>query len=596
MKITSVLYSPKFLKTLFGIGLFIVLCLGGYGYKHITELNDSINQVQRTYDTNLELEQILSYMKDAETGQRGFLIAKDSVFLKPYFSSRQNINNSFAKLKELKFNSPKSTEDLKELNKLINQQLNIFTKIFKLSEKYDIDHTILDKPFFSSRDNMDLIRIKISEMIYQENKLLVNYKKNTSKNLENTPLVIYSILILTLLLVLFTYIQINKDFKDLKDKNEKLEVFKESTKQSEIVSKHGSWTWDIDRDIFEYSDNLYRLLGEQPQSFEAKFENFVKYVHPEDVIKLHEQVEKMKEEKNLPFIYYRIIQKNGNIRHFKAYAKIVVNLDSNHKKLLGTTTDITEEIESFKLLEDRNLELERNNKELSSFNYVASHDLQEPLRKIQTFVSRLEDTEKDNLSSRGDLYLDRIKNAATRMRSLIDDLLQYSRTNKAEKVLEKVDVNILLENAKQDLAEVILEKNAVITSDTFPVMKVIPFQVQQLFFNLIGNSIKYSSPDKSPVIKLSYDKIAADDAPEIKRPKYSTYHKIEINDNGIGFDPEYSEKIFELFSRLHNKDDFSGTGIGLSICKKIVENHEGFIFANSVKNVGSTFTFYLPLK
>lgn len=423
----------------------------------------------------------------------------------------------------------------------------------------------------------------------QQRKVLSN------ESLTNTPLFIYSVLIIALLLLLLTYSRISKNLKILKFKNEQLEIFKESTNQSEIVSKHGNWTWLIDEGKFEYSDNLYRLLGEQPQSFEATLENYIAFVHPEDVGKLKKQVQKMMEKENLPFIYYRIVQKNGNIRHFKAYGKILIN-DDGKKRLLGTTADITEEIENYKLLEERNLELERNNKELSSFNHVASHDLQEPLRKIQTFISRLEDKEAINLSERGNLYLERIKISSTRMRLLIDDLLQFSRTNKSEEVLEVTNMNILLENAKQELAEIISEKGAKITSDTIPVMTVIPFQIQQLFINLIGNSLKYSRTDTVLKIDISYSKVNADDITKLKKPKYNYYHRITFSDNGIGFNQEYAENIFILFSRLHNKNEYSGTGIGLSICKKIVENHQGYIYAEGKLNIGAIFEVFIPLK
>ena len=264
--------------------------------------------------------------------------------------------------------------------------------------------------------------------------------------------------------------------------------------------------------------------------------------------------------------------------------------------MLGTTADITDEIENYRLLEERNLELERNNKELSSFNHVASHDLQEPLRKIQTFISRLEDKEADNLSEKGHLYLERIKTSSTRMRLLIDDLLQFSRTNKSEEVIEVTNMNILLENAKQELAEIIAEKNANVTSDAIPVMSVIPFQIQQLFINLIGNSLKYSREKTIPTVNISYSNVKAEDISKLIKPKYNYYHKITFTDNGIGFDQEYSEKIFILFNRLHNKNEYSGTGIGLSICKKIVENHQGYIYAEGQLNKGAIFEVYLPLK
>jgi hypothetical protein len=246
------------------------------------------------------------------------------------------------------------------------------------------------------------------------------------------------------------------------------------------------------------------------------------------------------------------------------------------------------------LLEEKNLELERNNKELASFNYVASHDLQEPLRKIQTFISRLEEKESEKFSDNGKLYFERIKSASSRMRDLIDDLLQFSRTNKSEEVMEVSNMNVLLETAKHDLGEIIYDKKATITSDGLPPMRVIPFQIKQLFQNLISNSLKYSLDAVPPKIHIAYSKTSTSKIPQIKASNYKIYHTISVSDNGIGFDQDYSDKIFVLFNRLHGKNEYSGTGIGLSICKKIVENHNGYIFADGQKDKGAIFTIYLP--
>src|SRR5690606_36994829 len=276
-------------------------------------------------------------------------------------------------------------------------------------------------------------------------------------------------------------------------------------------------------------------------------ENFLHFIHPDDQDKLKADISGLFENNYLPFIYFRIIDKNGILKHFKAFGKEYKNAEGK-KKVLGTISDITQEVEHFKILEERNLELERNNRELSAFNYVASHDLQEPLRKIQTFLSRLEDKESNNLSEVGILYMTRIKNAASRMRMLIDDLLQFSRTNKADKAYELANMNELLENAKQDLAELIAEENAIITSDTLPSIKIIPFQIQQLFSNLINNSIKYKAKNRTPKINITYSKVRSSEEPLLSNAKKPFYHKISVEDNGIGFSNEYAENIFILFN------------------------------------------------
>ena len=354
-------------------------------------------------------------------------------------------------------------------------------------------------------------------MIDFENKQLKERHTDYESNLKITPVFLYLVLLLSLLLMFAAYTKIISDLKKLKVSNEQLEIFKESTNQSQIIGQHGNWIWDVDEDTFTYSDNLYRLLGEKPQSFKPTLENYFSYVHPEDLDKLKNEMDKMMKDNDLPFIFYRIVQKNGTIKHFKAYGKLYTNSEGK-KQLLGTTTDITDEIEHYRVLEEHNLQLERNNKELSAFNYVASHDLQEPLRKIQTFLSRLEEKEASKLSESGLLYMDRIKNASTRMRLLIDDLLQFSRTNKEDKIFEVSDINLLLEGAKQDLAEVISEENAIIKADVFPPIKVIPFQIQQLFSNLISNSLKYKAKERNPEINITYNTVKASEETQIIKP------------------------------------------------------------------------------
>ncbi|QXP60798.1 sensor histidine kinase [Olleya sp. HaHaR_3_96] len=584
----------SFLRTMLYISAFVILVVGALTYRSITEVTKSSEMITHTYKVNVELEQILSNLKDAETGQRGYIITNDSIFLEPYIVGRNKINNSFAELKALTTDNSELKDNLIDLNVLINKRLLAFQTSYRSLPKNDIDDPNFISNFRHGKVLMDSIRDKIKGVITLQNNLLNKRNDAYKSDLMATPLLLFSLLLCSLILMYAAYNNIYKNIKRLKATNEELEIFKESTNQSEIVSKHGSWTYNVQTDTFTYSDNLYRLLGEQPQSFESTIDNFMKYVHPEDVDQLKQQVEQMRENVELPYIYYRVIHKNGNIKHLKAYGKSLVNED-DETVLLGTTADITDEITSFRVLEERNAELERNNKELSSFNYVASHDLQEPLRKIQTFLSRLEDEEAEKLSEKGLKYINRIQNAATRMRSLIDDLLQFSRSNKADKVFEDSNVNLLLEAAKQDLAEVISTEHAEITSDAFPTMTVIPFQIQQLFVNLLGNSIKYKIERQTPKITITHQIVEAEKEDHIIKPKKPFYHKIVFTDNGIGFDNQYAEQIFTLFSRLHNKDEYSGTGIGLSICKKIVENHKGYITASGQPGKGAIFTVYLPI-
>lgn len=586
--------KPWFVKAIFYLGTIVILFVGTIAYINNQELRDSSKLVTDTYEVNVEIEQILSYLKDAETGQRGYLLAKDSSFLEPYISSREKINNSFAQLKELTKYNPRQQENLRQLNELITVKMKELQRDIKYVSDNDATTNILQRFLVEEKILMDKIRSKITDMTNLENKLLEKRLELYNANLKLTPKFLFLVLLLTLMLMMLAYYKFMDNLRSIKRYNQQLELFRESSNQAEIISQHGTWVWNIEDDTFEYSDNLYRLLGEKPKSFKPATDNFMKFVHPQDVKHLSEQVDKMMRNEDLPYVTFRVKHKDGKIRHLKAYGKTFVSSEGN-RRLIGTTADVTHEVESLRILEQRNQELERNNKELSAFNHVASHDLQEPLRKIQTFVSRIEDNEADKFSESGLLYMQRVKEAASRMRLLIDDLLQYSRTNKKEKVFETADLNILLEQAQEDLVEKIEREKAVIKSEVLPSIKVIPFQIQQLFTNLIGNALKYRAEDRSPEILISCTLVNSKQEKRLKKvsqPK--SFYKLEFKDNGIGFDNAYAEKIFVLFSRLHGKNEYSGTGIGLSICKKIVENHGGVILAEGFPGAGAIFTVFLP--
>lgn len=216
------------------------------------------------------------------------------------------------------------------------------------------------------------------------------------------------------------------------------------------------------------------------------------------------------------------------------------------------------------------------------------------MRKIQTFISRVSDADRAVISDSAREYITKIETSAKRMRVLIDDLLLFSRTNTTKKEFIKSDLNDLFENAITELAEVIEEQKARIVASKLPKLPVIPYQIEQLFINLIGNSLKYKQPGLDPEISIKSEKVLADDNPELLDKSVKKYHKITFKDNGMGFDRQFRETIFVLFQRLHSKTDYPGTGIGLSICKKIVENHKGYITADSAINKGTIFTVYLP--
>jgi light-regulated signal transduction histidine kinase (bacteriophytochrome) len=244
----------------------------------------------------------------------------------------------------------------------------------------------------------------------------------------------------------------------------------------------------------------------------------------------------------------------------------------------------------------RTLELDIVNKELEQFAYAASHDLQEPLRKIMMFAEKLE----YNLMHKTEdalPYLKKITASSQKMKTLIIDLLNFSRLSHIDQEFRPTDLNSVIDTLKEDLELTILQKEARIECDPLPVIEAIPLQMNQLFYNLISNALKFTQAGRQPNIKIQCQQLGENEInhfPELNRP--ATWYRIDVIDNGVGFEQKYADYIFSLFKRLHSNDSYMGTGIGLSLCKKIVVAHKGKIFATAEKDRGAVFTLILPEK
>ncbi len=244
--------------------------------------------------------------------------------------------------------------------------------------------------------------------------------------------------------------------------------------------------------------------------------------------------------------------------------------------------------------EKQSAELVIANTELQAFNYISSHDLQEPLRKIQTFIEMT--VEEEDLSENVKNNLQRIQLAAKRMQQLIEDLLEFSRVKTTERKFLMTDLKTIINEIKEDLKDILKAKDALIDDSELCSVNVIAFQFRQLLYNLISNALKFSKADVPPLIQI---KSSIEKGSKLNNEKLSSkidYYHIIVKDNGIGFDQKYSERIFDMFKKLHSKDVYIGTGIGLAIVKKIVENHNGIITATGELNKGVTFDIYIPVK
>ncbi len=327
-------------------------------------------------------------------------------------------------------------------------------------------------------------------------------------------------------------------------------------------------------------------------------------VHPDD-LKVGEKAHKAAIETGILNYETRILRKDKSISWVRSKGVVIYDEKGKADKLLGVIQDITEQkqfaealekkvLERTKELAEANLQLQQSNIELNQFAYIASHDLQEPLRKVRTFTDLMQSS-LGEIPDKAKNYINRIQSSTERMQALINDVLKFSLLSKEREKFQKVDLDTLLLSVLGDYELLIEQKGAKITAGALPVIEAISVQMNQLFTNLISNALKFSSKERQLEIAIQSKQLSQQEVQQHKELNDDKVHySIEFKDNGIGFSQENAKQIFIIFQRLHGKTDYSGTGIGLAMCKKIATNHHGVIYANSNPDAGSSFTIILP--
>ncbi len=349
------------------------------------------------------------------------------------------------------------------------------------------------------------------------------------------------------------------------------------------ATSDGLWDWDAKTDEVYYSPAYYRILGYEPGGFPGTLDAWKERVHPEDLARTVQVNMDCVEGRTENFsVEYRMKARTAEWRWILRRGQCISRDDAGRAtRLIGTHVDVTARKEAEEALHKTAEELARSNRELEQFAYVASHDLQEPLRMVSGFLNLLRERYEDRLDEKARQYIGFAVEGSGRMSSLIKDLLAYSRVTVSKRELSEVDLSAVLSEAKANLLTAIGESGAEISADPLPTLTADARQMAQLFQNLIGNALKFRVEGRRPEIQITARREGGD-------------WVFGVKDNGIGIAADQHDKIFVIFQRLHGREKYPGTGIGLAICKKIVEGHGGRIWVESEPDKGSTFFFTLP--
>jgi two-component system CheB/CheR fusion protein len=364
------------------------------------------------------------------------------------------------------------------------------------------------------------------------------------------------------------------------------------------------WVADEDKRVTFLNKTWLQYTGRKPELEMGM--GWMDGIYPDDRAVFLQQYNAHFNERKPFSLEFRLLNNEGEYRWILNNGKPNFNSDGTFSGYIVSCTEIHDKKLMQQELEKRvqerthdlqqsNRELERSNSELQQFAYVASHDLQEPLRKIMTFSDRLQQHFGAGLPEKGNGYVEKIIDSSKRMTRLIDDLLNFSKITRQSEPFKRTDLNTIVKNVLGDFEEIMKEKKAKVEYEKLPVIQAIPVQMEQLFHNLISNGLKFSSKAKQPLITITarpFDKSQISRFPRLNAN--TDYQEIIVQDNGIGFSAEYADQIFIIFQRLNDKQEFPGTGIGLALCRKIVNNHNGEIFAQSKEGKGAAFHVVLP--
>lgn len=582
------------------IGLIsLLLVISILSYYQVNRLNKVSTQVSHTTYVKIKLEQVLSALSAAQVSNREYLLTRDSAFMEPYHATFRDVSS---RLREIDSLVPGNTDQQKHLNAL---RLLVYRKFDRLDYaiKHACDEHLDLTPFLlEDKQNMDSVRSGIQAMIGTENAMLTARTREKDHLAFLTP--VYS-----LLLSLFAIISVGLVYLRLRNETGlRVEAESAEARIQDFFMQVPAMVAILKgpEHTFEFANPMYReLIGNQDpigrnfrdvlpeterQGHGILLDNVLRTGTSFIGMEMPFTVERngIRVQRYINFIYQAFSDRKNYPEGIMAFCYDVSDLVLARKKIEETVAQRTSELRS------ANEALLGTNAELEQFASVTSHDLQEPLRKIGLFANILLEKD-DHRNPQYSDYLRRIEFAAKRMTGLIRDLLSFSHLQDRNHDFVPVDLKAILDSVLEDFDLLIEEKQARFDIGPLPVIEALPLQINQLFYNLVSNALKFTQKEVPPLISIRAESITAEEYDQYRLDISRRYVRILFSDNGIGFDPAFAGKIFEIFQRLHAKTDFMGNGIGLAICKKIVTNHQGQIIPHSREGSGATFELILPV-
>lgn len=600
-----------YVRFTFLAALIVLISVSLMTYRNLDNYINEVKLVRHSSIVFRVVEKVLSSIKDAETGHRGYQLTGDTSYLEPYHRSIQELPGMLRELDSLVQDNFLQKRNVDTLQLLINTQYLLINRILSNTERSSLYMDRYESKLLKDgRINMTKIRNTIIKIRNLEEEIYTS-RIATEEDYRNiAPFSLLAFTILSVFGVAFLFSRVSGAL-DQKRKAEK--GLKENLKTLEKEVTEKQFAQRTIQNILDHSlDGIMAFSSVRDKAgelvdFEWILANFISTqtlgggTHTlvgERLIKSGIDVDNSE-----LFEIYKQVVTTGVAQQFERefnvngeavwYYMAAVKLDDG---LIVTYTDVTRQHiaeDQLKLYAD---ELKRSNQDLEQFAYVASHDLQEPLRKIRAFGDRLTARYDDKLDEVGKEYIARMQQASARMQKLIEDLLSFSRISSGHEQFTQVDPTAVVNEVVDDIEGQILREKAKVGVKPIAEINADRGQIRRLFQNLISNAIKFHKPGALPVVEIFGSTISAAEAEiefGIQVPEDS-YVRIVVKDNGIGFDEKYADKIFNIFQRLQGRSEFEGTGIGLAICRKIMMNHRGYIRARSVVNQGSEFILIFP--